>query len=693
MAEADWSILVCGGPLTALSSREHFGQASGERIHTDRLALLIQKIVTLYGLPFKRDNCCWPLIRRSRQAHPVKLCFVHAAQAQQPADRRRQMSAKRPGRYLAQTSASYMFQIRLPSKLDAGRSLIRISLQTRRLADARWLAEALAVEARLLFKAELQETRQAGGNPLAKPGIQAFEIGRAAGVCLAPAIKRRLKAELALMTAEAQSPACATGQQHLLSPQPDIADTIKLAARIAVDEFLMEAADRIKQKLEGKLAKGCQQSSRENVSQSVPEMAVSTDGFAERRAGKKGGAAFKREGSLLSPHEPDRRGDTLPAFLLDRRAVPRKRSRLPRFSLVAADYLKLRSMVTPENRKDIDSARLRISVFLDLIGDHPVDRYEAADLQAFVLLMADWPAKPSLRNRGSATQVLEESRRLGHRPLAEKSVKDGYVAAVRAAMRSGMTSYSYRDPFQDVSLRFPCSLAPSRQTASLSGKQLTTLFRIGVDAGCMDTAMLPLLGHLTGRRLSALIYLRGIDIVEKFDNVWVAQPKSLVEIEGQARRVPLKTKASLSFFVLHAFFHRIGFIQWAISCGNQFLFPDLMRLADPSKSASQYMQRLFRKAGIAPGCGEVFHSLRGDYIDTLRYHQVGPRAGRIQVGHSLGADVHAHYGLKSLNEASAVALAGLPMRPDVDYSVFETLDFVQLADNHRRKGVRGVVPR
>jgi integrase len=521
-----------------------------------------------------------------------------------------------------------------------------------------------------------------------------LEVGIEAGARIAADIKNRLKDDLALITAGQPLPVRDTGEKPLPLLQPDLEERIKLAAQLAVDAFLMEAAERVRLKAEGKLAEVCPPNLRGKLCQSGAATPVPPDNFAERRPGKKRGAAFKRGGSLLSPPDPDGLlGDTVPAYLQDRRTVLRKRSKLPRFSIVVADYLTLRAMVTPGNMKDVQSASSRISVFLDLIGDHPVDRYEPADLQAFILLMADWPARPSLRNRGSAREVIDEARRLGHRPLAEKSVKDGYVAAVRAAMRSGMTSHSYRDPFHDVSLRYPSSLAPSRQTASLNARQLTTLFRIGTETGHMDAAMLPLLAHLTGRRLSALIYLRGIDIIEKFDNVWVVQPTSIVEIEGRARRVPLKTKASLSFFVLHELFHRIGFIDWAISRGDRFLFPDLMRLADPSKSASQYMQRLFKKAGIVPGCGEVFHSLRADCIDTLRDHDISMRDCKLQVGHSIGTDEHGRYGVKALRGVSALTLASLPMRPDVDYSVFETLDFFQLADNHRRKGVRNVMPR
>jgi integrase len=140
----------------------------------------------------------------------------------------------------------------------------------------------------------------------------------------------------------------------------------------------------------------------------------------------------------------------------------------------------------------------------------------------------------------------------------------------------------------------------------------------------MDQVMLTLLSHLTGRRLSALIYLRGRDIFEKYPDIWVAQPSDFVEINGERRRVPLKTDESRQFFVLHRFLHEIGSVEWAVTCKDQFLFPDLMRMQDPSKTASQYMQRLFAKAGVLPGRGEVFHSLRGDCIEQLRAREPPP---------------------------------------------------------------------
>lgn len=63
-------------------------------------------------------------------------------------------------------------------------------------------------------------------------------------------------------------------------------------------------------------------------------------------------------------------------------------------------------------------------------------------------------------------------------------------------------------------------------------------------------------------------------------------------------RVPIKTDASVGYFILPPLLKEIGFVDWAMKQGGSFLFAEIMRLVDPSKSASSYMQRLFGEAGI-----------------------------------------------------------------------------------------------
>lgn len=303
--------------------------------------------------------------------------------------------------------------------------------------------------------------------------------------------------------------------------------------------------------------------------------------------------------------------------------------------------------------------------------------------------MAHWPGDPDERlENESAIDTLERSKRTNLKPLADKTLREGYVAVVKAALRSGMTKWGYRDPFAGVSLRYSKGHRKSKPTVPLSSVQLNCIFEEGVKSGYIDNTLLPLLGHLTGRRLGLLTYLKGSDIREKFENVWIAETDGIVEVDGVWKRVPYKTGDSLNYFVLHDFLREIGFIDWAKRRGDQFLFPDLIRLKDPAGRASSYMGRLFEKAGIEKGRREVFHSLRSGKIDDMRSKKIDDRARKMQVGHALGDDEHSNYGSRVITEDHAFEIAFAPLSERVDYTVFKGLDFDRLALNRRMKGHR-----
>ena len=100
------------------------------------------------------------------------------------------------------------------------------------------------------------------------------------------------------------------------------------------------------------------------------------------------------------------------------------------------------------------------------------------------------------------------------------------------------------------------------------------------------------------------------------------------------------------------------------------------------------MQRLFLRAGIEPGRREVFHSLRAGNIEDMRDAKVDPRDRRLQAGHTVGDDEHDNYGFKSISEIRAREMVRLPLNSDIDFSVFEGLDFKKMARKTRTKGKR-----
>ena len=318
----------------------------------------------------------------------------------------------------------------------------------------------------------------------------------------------------------------------------------------------------------------------------------------------------------------------VPAFRQDRRYSERQQSHKPLFSEVATEYLALRESASSTANKDVKIARFRIDLFIELVGDHPVDTYTGTDLQAFIELLKFWPAEAKDRDvKKTPREIIEGNHDLHLRPLAHKTLSEGYLAIIKTVINSGQSQHDYSTPIARAKLIYPDTARPSVAAEPLSGKKVELLLRTGVETGYLDNAMLPLLGFLTGRRLGLLVHLKGTDIREKYEGVWVAQTNGIIQLEGKWQRNPIKTEASTSFFVLHNFLKEIGFVAWAVKQGDEFLFSELMRLADPSKSASSYMARLFKKAGIKDTRNEVYHSLRGGYISESAEQQIEQQFG------------------------------------------------------------------
>lgn len=356
----------------------------------------------------------------------------------------------------------------------------------------------------------------------------------------------------------------------------------------------------------------------------------------------------------------------------------------PTFGTVSQEYIDMRIAADGANHKDIRSLRLRRQLFLELIGDAPVDCYNGKHLQDYVNLLQFWPGHASERSdlEGLSIREIIESNRDHHLPpLALKTAQDGYIANLKTLMRHGMTIYGYQDPFAGVRIRWPQGFAPSVPREAIDDDVMNETFRLGVESGLLDNALLPLLAALTSRRLGLLCYLQGSDIRMKH-GVWVAQTSGIVFVNGVWQRVPIKTPHSLTFFVLHQKLVEIGFTGWA-SQQPGFIFEALHEYVDPAKSASKNMNRLLRRGG-AKGGVEVFHCLRGEAITDMREHAIDDRARRLQAGHAL-SDEHDKYGLKSIVAAECRRLANAEIKRNIDWSIFENLDFDKLAAARRRK--------
>lgn len=379
--------------------------------------------------------------------------------------------------------------------------------------------------------------------------------------------------------------------------------------------------------------------------------------------------------------------DRTPAYEQDRKLVVRAPSTKPLFSQIAGEYLSERYKSKTEKEKDVKTAEMRLNLFVELIGDHPIDTYTPADLQAFVYLMGHWPKNEKDRPAGMSTiDVIRWNAKLQVLPLAKATLENGYVAVVKSVFGWNPTRYDYVNPVRGAPLRYPDSARESVSAEPLGADKISKLFKAGVESGFIDDALLPLIGLMTGRRLGLLVHLRGSDIREKYEGVAVAQVTNLIHVGDRWKTVPVKTRDSVKFFVLHSFLNEIGFVDWAQTIGDEFIFQELMKKADPAKTASQYMGRLYERAGIKDRRGEVFHSLRGGFIAEGRDQDVRDRDLRLQAGHDAGEDEHSKYGFRHITEKSAHNIANLPLNPAIDFSVFMGLDFDAMWKKKRTLG-------
>jgi integrase len=363
---------------------------------------------------------------------------------------------------------------------------------------------------------------------------------------------------------------------------------------------------------------------------------------------------------------------------------------IPLFSQISRDYIEMRRNNGAKST-EIDTLELRRKTFIDVVGDRLVTDYYPRDLQDYISRMRFWPSnvtkrfdqtrgKPS-RDDWNTKDVLAANANLHEKPMALKTMSDGYVANIKTMMRYGTTDYNYRDPFASAKIRWPAELRRSAPRESIDIEVLNRLFARGVASGRLDEALIPLVLYLTSRRLGLVLYLRGSDIRRKHGHA-VAQTAGVVCDQGVWERVPLKTWDSTTAFVLHELLDAIGFVDWAIARGDDWIFSEPHRHSDPSKYASQLLNRRMIAAGAKGASIETVHSLRGDGIDELREADIQPRAARLQSGHAMG-NLHDEYGRHFLSRKEAIAIATRSLPPEIDWSVFEDLDFDALARGRR----------
>jgi hypothetical protein len=139
-------------------------------------------------------------------------------------------------------------------------------------------------------------------------------------------------------------------------------------------------------------------------------------------------------------------------------------------------------------------------------------------------------------------------------------------------------------------------------------------------------------------------------------------------------------------FGSHSAFRKWGFVDWATEQGDNFLFRLLQTCKDPSDTASDRINTLLRRGGAAGKNIEVGQSLRHGGKDMLIEEDVDTQTTRLQMGHR-ASDPHAGYGTRAeLRRKQCQELANFELPKEIDWSMFEGLDFEAMASRPRTVG-------
>ncbi|MFN4273944.1 MAG: hypothetical protein ACK4F5_14135 [Aliihoeflea sp.] len=391
------------------------------------------------------------------------------------ANREEERSA--PGRYLVRSGSVYLFQIRMPREPAGERCrTVRLSLGPLTAREARRQADLLGALARNRFeqlRVQRME-RQPGENDcddhlLFDGGTPEMTAAEIKGYLKA---MQQVIAQPAPPTPPHQVPVFA-GLKGLVEINRE------LAKGSAGNPLIVDNAEMLKAQSIARITGEATSTPGEAPGQKRPAAPMRPDPSPAAVPSPEE-KAHDAEGGTDAPRpsagtDVSSGGVRVPAFKLDRRHVPRKASDKPLFSEVAEEYFAEREAASGEKNKDIGTARFRANLFVELIGDHPIDTYTAADLQAFIYLLTHWPASTKDRPAGkSAREILADNADLTAKPLTLNALRNGYVAIVKSIVNSRTAAYEYDYPLtSSAGVVFPCRA--SRRPECNCGRSLRQL--------------------------------------------------------------------------------------------------------------------------------------------------------------------------------------------------------------------------
>lgn len=346
----------------------------------------------------------------------------------------------------------------------------------------------------------------------------------------------------------------------------------------------------------------------------------------------------------------------------------------------------------------ISEWRTAVKRFVEICGDLALEAIRKADINKFLVVLKQLPARPSLSLR--ALPLVEQAaigKTLQKNKCLNPATIQKHIAALSALVtfaNDKVFDISIANPFPRMKPSLPANRKNSRRPWT-SG-ELTTLFHSPVFVGCLSTAKLglpgdtmiwdhhywlPLLGIFTGARLGELVQLQVSDFRREGD-FWVLDMLDLDDgdddddSEGSASKSQklekrFKSASSRRLVPVHEQLLRLGFQEYVDKqrrSNEALLFPRLHRSHTSEKAAkgfSKWFGKYRRTAVGVKGRGTNFHSFRHGFKDRLREVTQSDEIRNRLCGHS-AKTVGETYGqgdsLRTLSDVvNKVAYAGLDL--------------------------------
>lgn len=316
------------------------------------------------------------------------------------------------------------------------------------------------------------------------------------------------------------------------------------------------------------------------------------------------------------------------------------------------------------------------AAFLEVIGDHPLGYYLPIHLQDFATVLGKVPTNRTkypifkgltLEAMGRKNDALPEGKRI--RRLSRTTVKE-HITQIKLIWEKATAGVVGVRDIRSFNVTMPAAAAAPIEREGLPVSSLNKWLADSVTPKVMKKphqAWLPLVGYLTGMRLSEIVYLQSSDIV-MIDGNEVFDLRLPLMINGKKVDRPLKTKTSVRVVAIHPLLRQCGFIDFAKKQRGRggFIFPHYHTAKDPADAAQKQMSNWMVALGIHEAQRQVFHSLRHNAKSWFRIH-VGDGLADKQCGHA-ASSVGAKYGFKALEPEEVEKIMSIPAPRDIDFT-------------------------